>query len=238
MDLIILDEVDSTNDEARRMISAGRVPAFAVAARRQTAGRGRRQRVWIAPAGNLSLTIAAPWRPGRTDGSTVALVTGLAVQRTIAAVVGERAKVAIKWPNDVLVDGAKISGTLIEASEATLLVGTGINIASRPEGVSYPTACLQDVVVGPIDVSVLANALISHWGPLYEAWQTHGFAPLQQIYNASLQLIGQPTRISLDRDKREWTSGICRGVDPTGYLILEDEVGRRVAHAAGDVEPA
>jgi BirA family biotin operon repressor/biotin-[acetyl-CoA-carboxylase] ligase len=236
LDILFVDEVDSTMSEAQRLLEAGHTPEFAVVAKRQTAGRGRLQRNWITPEGNLSLTITSPWQPGRADGSTIALITGLAVQKAVQAVVRDQAAVTIKWPNDVLIDGGKVCGILIEACVTVLNIGIGINIASRPEGVPYPTSCLRDVTGVLMSTADMAIGVLSYWEPLYKIWQAHGFAHLREEYNSCLHLLGQPARISLDRDKNRWIGGICRGVDASGCLLLEGKDGLCVAHAAGDME--
>jgi BirA family biotin operon repressor/biotin-[acetyl-CoA-carboxylase] ligase len=234
LQLITLTEVDSTNSEARRQLEAGRPPGFALSAERQTAGRGRLQRAWQTLPGNLSLTIVVPWQAGRADGPTVALATGLAIRRTLARLVGSGGVVSIKWPNDVLIDGRKVSGTLIEADSSALCVGIGINVARGPDVPGYPTTHLG--LFSDVAKEDLAQDVIGEWVRTFDFWKLQGMKGLISEYNRHVYRMGEAVRISTDRDKQSWISGICRGVDESGRLVLEGPDGTRMAHRAGDVD--
>ena len=132
-----LDEIDSTNEEARRLAAAGAAAGTVVWAKRQTAGRGRRGRSWISEPGNLftSLILRPHVPPARAAELT--FVASLAVAQAVAGFLPGRI-ICTKWPNDVLVDGGKIAGILIESAAGTsgkvdwLVVGIGINVAHHP----------------------------------------------------------------------------------------------------------
>ena len=152
----------------------------------------------------------------------------------MARIVGARGIVAIKWPNDVLIDGAKVSGTLIEAHHSALCVGIGINVARRPDIGGYPTTHLSRFT--ELDKNSLVAELIAEWRIIHTAWVARGFSDLIAEYNESLYLLNQEMRLSVDREKALWISGLCRGVDECGRLILEDPNGMRSVHLVGDVD--
>ncbi|MCG8441445.1 MAG: biotin--[acetyl-CoA-carboxylase] ligase, partial [Caulobacterales bacterium] len=141
-----LDSVDSTNLEARRRLDAGERPPFWIQSRRQTAGRGRRGRPWSSLDGNLFLTGAvAPAAPA-ADAAQLSFAGALAVADLLDAHV-EPSEVALKWPNDVLLAGDKVSGVLLEAQGQgeglTVLIGVGVNLAAAPGGATAMAAHLR-----------------------------------------------------------------------------------------------
>jgi BirA family biotin operon repressor/biotin-[acetyl-CoA-carboxylase] ligase len=234
MKITFYQEVDSTNSEAKRLVDDGKAPGFAVVAKRQTAGRGRFDRVWQTPTGNLALTFAIPAPPSRPDLPTLALMTGLALHNVLQPLLGDRAQVKIKWPNDMLVNGHKVSGTLIERVGKVLYIGVGVNLVSRPENVPYETFSLAEVV--NITVEELAEAVTAHWSATLAQWLETGFAPLCDDYNAHLYGRGESLRISLDRERAEWAEGTCTGVTPEGHICLADSEGHVTRYNAGDID--
>lgn len=184
--------------------------------------------------GNVQLTITAPWETGRGGGATIALATGLAICRAIAGIVGNSGVVSIKWPNDVLVDGRKISGTLIEADSSAICVGIGINVAASPDLKGYPVTCLSEFSSEPKQDVI--EKLLSSWTSTYQAWHSGGFGEIQPEYNRRLHFLDQAMRLSLDREKQAWISGVCRGTDEHGCLVIEGANGVRNSYSVGDVD--
>lgn len=229
-----LDTVDSTNSEAKRILNRTSETFFAVSANMQTAGRGRFNRVWQTPRGNVAVTIVAPFPDNKAELSTIALVTGLAIYDVLSAVLGKDRNLTIKWPNDILVDGAKISGTLVEADEKSIFTGIGINLVAKPENIQYPTVTLQEI--SNADTSSVMRSLVERWGDYYEMWNTYGFSSLVTSYNSRMHFIGQQIRFSLDRDKENWFSGKCLGVNENGHLLIEDSEGNITSHFSGEFE--
>lgn len=234
MEITFYNEIDSTNSEAKRLVDAGKAPGFAVAARRQTAGRGRFDRVWQTPDGNLALTFAIPAPLSRADLPTLALMTGLALHDILQPLLQDDDSVKIKWPNDMLVNGHKVSGTLIELVGKVLYIGIGVNLISRPENVPYETFSLGDKV--KISLEELAQALTQCWNAYLHQWLESGFAPMCDRYNAHLYGRDETLRISLDRDRTEWASGICTGVTREGHICLRGQDGKVASYNAGDID--
>jgi BirA family biotin operon repressor/biotin-[acetyl-CoA-carboxylase] ligase len=227
------DVLDSTNNEAKRIAAHGRDDAFVVSANRQTAGRGRFSRVWHAPDGNVAMTIVLPRTDAHQNIATLALMNGLVLHEVLQELVREQATVRIKWPNDIVVDDAKISGTLIESDMHRLYVGIGINLVAEPAQVIYPTTSLGRFC--SIERLALIERIAARWLARFDDWMRDGFAPIAGAYTAALWRHGQPISIALNEAKTERVDGICRGVNETGLLLLELPGGAVRAFSTGDV---
>ena len=225
--------LDSTNAQAKRLAEAGDGGPFVVSAVRQTAGRGRFNRVWHAPENNLAMTIAVGVRQDSQGSSTLPLMTGLAIHAVLQALVGDRASVKIKWPNDVLVDGLKISGTLIEHDGTGFYVGIGINLVSEPVGALYPTISLGRFC--DVERMALVDSVAEAWLDRFGRWAENGFAPMAGAYTANLWRIGESITVTLDEARTQQITGRCLGVSAEGLLRLELPDGAVTELAAGDV---
>ncbi|MGE6628966.1 biotin--[acetyl-CoA-carboxylase] ligase [Bacillus sp. NPDC077027] len=234
MDIFRYETIDSTNNEAKRLIQKGEKPPFAVFSKKQTSGRGRLGRPWETPTGNVALTITIKPPSNISTQSTIAPMTGLAIYDVVKPFVGEEHHLAIKWPNDILINGAKVSGTLIEADRQTIYIGIGINVATKPEHVPYETVCLSELTV--VDTEQLVLQLTNALEKYHRRWENEGFEALVPLYNKRLYNINKNIRIALDREKENWKTGICFGVNRFGYLLLKGEDGSTEAHSAGDID--
>jgi len=219
---ISLDVVDSTNREALRRIEAGAPHGTVILARQQTDGRGRRGRSWISPPGNLyaTLIVRPPSdAPVAQLGFVAALGTGEALRR--------HAPVRFKWPNDLMLEGRKLGGILVEMAGGAAAVGIGINIASAPEDTETPATNL------PADVApeVLLDDIRVCFDVWYRRWREDGFAPLREAWLQHGIGLGEPIRARL---ARETVEGVFGGLDADGGLLLDRDGERRVI-AAGDV---
>ena len=225
-----LDEIDGTNAEALR---AGCPHGLVVTADRQTAGRGRQQRVWQSPPGNLHATICVDLPDIRIAGQ-LAFVAALAVLDTVSELAPGPA-FALKWPNDVLCGGRKLCGILIEAGETGgYAVGIGINLAHAPpdDEVRSPATSLHAASGADIPPAAAIGSLCRHFDHWYRRWQADGFEPLRAVWLASAHGIGDTIAASTG-------SGVVEGrfedLDSDGSLILVDAGGEAHAIAAGDV---
>jgi BirA family biotin operon repressor/biotin-[acetyl-CoA-carboxylase] ligase len=203
-------------------------------ARRQTAGRGRQGRPWDSPAGNLhtSLILRPDVAPAR--GPEIGFVVALAVGDAVASLV-PGAPVQFKWPNDVLLGGAKLAGILLETSGIgdgrieALIVGMGLNVAQAPAGTPYPAAALGEgnpAITLEAALLAYANAFLAR----YRIWRAEGFAPIRQAWLAGAAGLGGPIAVNGPQGP---IRGIFTGLDADGALLLDG--GRRVL--AGDVFP-
>lgn len=227
------DEADSTNNVVRalteEMASGGKVVVSAV---RQTAGRGRRGRQWIDCAGNLFMSLAV--EAAVKDLGRLVLLSSLCLFKTIKELSDNaNAKVELKWPNDVLVNGGKISGILLEKGSGDyFVIGIGVNIAASPKGnvAAYPLISLREAGIDTDRVTFLKN-YVAIWDKTRDTWDKEGFEPLRQMWLANVKGLGEEINVT---DEKETKKGIFSGVDEDGALLLGGADGIRKIRA-GDV---
>ncbi len=220
--LVALDSVGSTNDEAARLADAGAPEGTVVWAREQTGGRGRRGRAWASPVGNLyTSTILRPDCPA-ARAAELGFVSALAV----ADIVPPGRAVRVKWPNDVLVDGGKIAGILLESAIAQtgavqhVIAGIGINVGFAPQlpEMRYPGAALGGSVEAALEMftAALAQRLAE--------WRREGFEAVRAHWLAKAGPLGGEVDVKLGD---ELVRGRFGGVDHEGALLLETSSGPR-----------
>lgn len=240
-DLRTFDVLDSTNEEARRQAETGAPEGVAVLARSQTSGRGRRGRSWESPEGNLFLSLLL--RPAVTpaEAAKLSFLAAVALSEAIElAAPALTGRITCKWPNDVLVDGAKISGVLLESRTRPdgaldwVIAGIGANLAHRPLNTLYPATALADHEV-TVEPGQFAEWLLARFGYWYARWRSEGFAPLRDAWLKRAQGLGKPIVVRLPDGELH---GRFVALDESGALLLELPDGRRQAITAGDVFPA
>ena len=228
------ESVGSTNDLAFAAASRGAGEVHAVVADEQTAGRGRRGRAWQAPSGSsllVSLLLRPTVAPARWG--LLPLLVGEALSRVVAPLV-PRCSVGLKWPNDVLVDGRKAAGILVEARHGVVVVGMGVNVDWR--GVARPdelagAVSLAEAAGGQVDRWRLLAAFVGVFSRAYRGWSSDpgGFLSAYRGVCATLEL---EVAVQL-------ADGTVRGraveVDDDGALLVETNAGDRVPCVAGDV---
>jgi BirA family biotin operon repressor/biotin-[acetyl-CoA-carboxylase] ligase len=238
--LLSLDAVSSTNAEAFARARAGERGPLWITARRQTAGRGRRGRAWVSEPGNLyaSLLLTDPAPPQRA--AELSLVAALAVHDALvecAAMLGPQLK--LKWPNDVLCDGAKLAGILVEGESLpgrplVVVIGIGVNCARHPANAAYPATSLAaaGVLVTP---ETLAQALIRTMAARLSEWERgENFAAIRAAWLRRAAGLGAPARVRLPERELE---GVAETLDETGRLVLRLADGRLERIAAGEMFP-
>jgi BirA family biotin operon repressor/biotin-[acetyl-CoA-carboxylase] ligase len=231
------ETLDSTNAEALRRASAGETGPLWITAARQTAGRGRRGRVWASEPGNLhaSLLLADP--APIPEASQISFVAALAVHDAVAAVApASAARLSLKWPNDLLCGGQKLAGILVEGETRhglTVVVGIGINCAHHPDDTLYPATDLaaegQPTAAAAVFVA-LADAMQAR---LAEWDKSHGFPAIRDAWLARGPAPGTPLRVQFEGTE---TVGRFETIDAHGNLLITGDEGVRKI-AAGDVFP-
>ncbi|HUH11417.1 MAG TPA: biotin--[acetyl-CoA-carboxylase] ligase [Brevundimonas sp.] len=238
--VLILDETDSTNAEARRRVEAGEVGPLWITARRQTAGRGRRGRKWESESGNLASTLLLLTRKSPAEAAQLTFAASLAVADLLDRYVPP-ALVTIKWPNDVLLDGRKTSGILIESGPAPsgglwLAVGIGVNLSQTPGETERPATCIAEHlnhgVASAPTVDEAAKALAETFGVWLDRWTTLGFQPILDAWTARTPGLHGPCTARLTN---ETLSGMADGVEADGSLRLKLPDGSLRVISAGDV---
>ncbi len=244
--LSAFDEVGSTSTEASRAAESGDVGDVWFAALKQTAGRGRRGRAWETPSGNLAASLLIVPDCDPAIAATLGFVAGVALNRALAATLPDGIvrqgvdganRVALKWPNDVLADGAKLAGILLEAQKRpdgrhAVVIGFGVNIVSAPSGLPYPATSLR-TLGADISAETIFSALAEEWVVAYELWDGgRNVADILRLWRASAAGIGAEVAVSRD-------GGVVRGVfesiDDSGRLIVRSNDNSRIAITAGDV---
>ncbi len=231
------DTLDSTNEEARRRASAGERGPLWIWAKHQTAGRGRRGREWESPEGNLMTTLLLA--PGVTapDAARLSFVAALAVH-DLAATYASRSAVRVKWPNDILIDGKKAAGILLESSGDAgvdvlpwVAVGIGVNLVHAPTAALHPATFIGAHGAAPSPAEALA-ALAEAWETRFRVWRVSGFAAIREDWLAIAAGLGQPIEVRLSG---ETLKGRFETLMPDGALSLLLPDGTRRAITAGEV---
>lgn len=238
--ILTFDELDSTNAEARRRAGTGERGPVWLMARRQTAGVGRRGRAWDGGENNLTATLLLSLDKSPLETAQLAFVAGLAAWTAITVYV-PAAAVTLKWPNDVLIEGRKACGMLIESGPAKAggtwaAVGVGLNLSTYPEAVERPATALaahlsEDFRRAPSPDEALA-LLAETFDATFALWLKDGFAPIHKAWLARAQGLGGPCTARLERDS---VSGVAEGLDADGALLLRLPGGELRRITAGDV---
>jgi len=234
--VFVFDQLETTMGEARARFEPASGP-FWVVAQRQIRGVGRRGRAWHHQPGNLAATLALPHDRLPVQLPLTGFCAGLAVLQAAAELcVLPATRLALKWPNDVLVDGAKVAGILLEtiegpAGKVGLLLGIGVNITAKPEGIPYPVTMLSAVSAVPVEPMALLKRLDKQFWSLLATLNAAGFEPIRSAWQQHAYRLGEEIRISAgDRTM----SGRFEGIGPSGALRLVTHAGT-VDINAGDV---
>lgn len=234
-------EIDSTNEEARRLANAGAIGPLWILSERQTAGRGRRGRTWVSPAGNLMCTLLLRPECSPAKAGELSFVAGLALHDAITSLVSPdvSAKVALKWPNDLLIDGEKASGILLEsesdgsADVAWLAVGIGLNLAHFPEDTPYPATSLKEWTGTAPTIERALGSLAEGFDHWFGCWKKpDGFAAVRRAWLERAQGLGEKITVRLANEVLE---GVFDGIAPDGALQLRLGDGTIRLVSAGDV---
>ncbi len=241
--LAAFETVGSTNDEAKRLAAEGAPEGTVVWARRQTQGRGRQDRTWMSPLGNLYCSLIL--RPGKP----AAQIAQLGFPAALAAIeaiepAAPSTRAMLKWPNDVLMDERKVAGILLEAggnsakNDGWLVIGCGINIAHFPENVPFPAISIVAASGFQLAVDDVLAGFCGQFDLWYHHWKAEGFAPVRDAWLARAHPKGTKMNVRLPTAT---LTGMFEDLDADGTLILMGEDGALHRVAAGDVyfaEPA
>jgi BirA family biotin operon repressor/biotin-[acetyl-CoA-carboxylase] ligase len=213
--------LSSTSDEARERALAGDPGHLWIWADEQTAGRGRHGRVWRSPPGNLHAS-ALILGPCETEiAPQIGFVAGVALSRAVRDLGG--ADVRLKWPNDLVSNGAKLAGLLVEGvttprQRFAAVVGFGVNLAISPPGLPYPVTHLSHLLGRPVGPADLFPRLARRFDQVLAIWaRGAGFAAIREEWLASAAGLGGPIHVSGPRGARE---GVFEGIDAQGRLLM------------------
>jgi BirA family biotin operon repressor/biotin-[acetyl-CoA-carboxylase] ligase len=235
--LIVRDRVGSTNEEGMRLGRDGDPGRLWVVAREQVEGRGRRGRTWSSLPGNLYASLLLIDAAPSEHLPELGFVAGIALLGALREILGDDPRLGLKWPNDILFDGAKLSGILLESSllpggRTACVAGFGVNCRSHPATLPYAAtdlATIGTILDAPEDVQPrLSDAMTE----MLQVWASGlGFADIRAQWLKSALGLGEPIRIALGTTN---LSGVFESIDSRGRLILRQGANTR-AIEAGDV---
>ncbi|WP_307155379.1 biotin--[acetyl-CoA-carboxylase] ligase [Rhodopseudomonas julia] len=249
--LIALSSVDSTNSEAMRRARSGDAGRLWVATTHQTAGHGRRGRAWSTEPGNLASSVLL-LVPRGVNAANLGFVAGLALHDALGACApalglhvaldgtsdGKNNRLTLKWPNDALIDGGKVSGILLEASNAgdglmAVVIGIGVNVVRTPPDLPYAATSLVDLGVEGIGAEDVFARLADAWVDQENLWAGgRGFAAIRDAWLERASGLGAPVAVKLGD---EIIRGTFDSIDDEGRLLVRTASGAMRAVTAGDV---
>lgn len=231
-------DVSSTNDYCLQKARDGAASGFWVTAERQTGGRGRRGRTWVSEGGNLYASLLLNNPAQRENLGTLPLVAALAANFAIKkALSSSAAEVKIKWPNDVLINGAKVCGILLESEVVSkdvtsIVIGIGINVSHHPRQALYKTTSLNELGVSVYPQELFAH-LFDEMKYVLALWdQGRGLPAIRDLWLENAAGIDEDIKINLPNDVLH---GRFIGLSEDCNLILRQEDGDEIKIAAGDV---
>jgi BirA family biotin operon repressor/biotin-[acetyl-CoA-carboxylase] ligase len=224
-------ETGSTNDDLAASAREGAAEGVWLRAERQSGGRGRQGREWHSPPGNLYASTLVRLRPADPPAPTLALVAAVALHEIASAFAGG-ATIAIKWPNDLLVAGAKLSGILLERLDDAVIVGFGVNLAEHPDQTERPATSLAALGEAP-EPALFLEALAESFARWLAIWRDQGLPPIRARWLAAAHPPG--TALSTHTASGAWIEGVFDGLDESGALRLRLADGSGQVIHAGDV---
>jgi BirA family transcriptional regulator, biotin operon repressor / biotin---[acetyl-CoA-carboxylase] ligase len=242
--LLSLEATGSTNDDALQAARSGDPGQLWITAAEQLAGRGRHGRQWSSPPGNLYASLLLIDPCDVASAPQLGFVAGLALHEAVEAVTGLGApRLALKWPNDLLLDGAKVSGLLLEGhrlqpdGQLAIVIGFGVNVAFAPSGTPYPATSLQSA-----DPTVTRNkvfqALSDAFAKTFWAWRSSArmnlsdpFGSIRRLWLERAAGVGQEVTLRLPSGEKQ---GVFDGLDRFGRLQLKTAAGMELIDA-GDL---
>ncbi|MDF7773897.1 biotin--[acetyl-CoA-carboxylase] ligase [Sphingomonas sp. AOB5] len=221
-------ETGSTNADLAGLARSGAAEGLWLRAERQTAGKGRQGRAWESPVGNLFASTLVRLRPSDPQGATLALVAAVALEDAVSTFLPGQAM--LKWPNDLLIDGAKLSGILLERVDDAVIIGFGVNLAHHPEGLERPVTGLAAHGVTP-DPHIFLETLAESLERWIARWRGEGLGPVRDRWLARAHPMG--TALTARQADGSSQDGLFGGLTGDGALILRLADGSsHVIHAA------
>ena len=205
---------------------------FWLRAEQQTGGRGRLARRWESPKGNLYCSTIVRLRPNDPPAGTLALVAAVAVQEAVSLFL-QAGQVTIKWPNDLLINNAKLCGMLLERNGDAIIIGVGLNIAHHPELPDRPATSMAAWGAGQMEPGYFLETLASICARWLDIWRVQGLAPIRAQWLKHAHPVG--TALSAHLPGGNVVDGLFSGLDHDGALILRLANGDSHVIHAGDI---
>lgn len=229
--LTILDTVDSTNSYLLTQAKAGAPSGTVCLAEQQTAGRGRRGRVWVSPPG-ANIYCSLLWRfPDEKNISSLSIAVAVMVANVLQQY-GAAAGIELKWPNDVLFAGRKLAGILLERNDRTgVVIGIGLNLL-LPTDAKVEWTAVQEISSHPVQRNYLTGLLLNELLLQLPVYQSRGLQPFIASWRRYDVLCGQA--ITVHTSEQIW-QGVMQGINTQGELLLDDAHGDTITFCYGEV---
>jgi len=215
------NELSSTNSQAfglanSRQISENEI----ILARFQNQGRGRKDRAWISPSGNLYFSLVLRPKISAAEIFQISFIAIAALRNSITKIA--KNSVLAKWPNDLLIDEKKVAGLLLESKISGencefVVLGIGLNIESNPNNVIFPAGNLKDFEI-TISIELALQNFLDEFEKLYQNWRDFGFKGIRKLWLENAYKLGEKITVKLDEEKIE---GIFEDLDEEGNLVLK-----------------
>lgn len=227
-------ETGSTNADLAARLAQNEAVAEGdwLVADRQTAGKGRQGRNWSDGAGNFMGSTVVKLAPSDPPAPTLALLAGIALYETVAGLVASPSALQLKWPNDLLLNDAKLAGILLERIDESVIVGIGVNLAQAPERPDRPTIALTSIGPAP-DRDLFAHSLAQQFALELSRWRDFGLEPILRRWQAAAHREG--TALKVHEADGTLAEGQFAGLAPDGTMRLRLADGSVRAIHAGDV---
>jgi BirA family biotin operon repressor/biotin-[acetyl-CoA-carboxylase] ligase len=233
--ILSLEATDSTNDNALQAARSGDPGQLWITAAEQLAGRGRHGRQWSSPRGNLYASLLLIDPCDMPSAPQLGFVAGLALHEAVESVTGIGApRLTLKWPNDLLLDGAKVSGLLLEGHRLqpggsfAIVIGFGVNVAVAPTGTPYPATALR-TVKPELDRTEVLRSLSSAFARTFSAWRMSArknasdpFGAIRRLWLERAAGLGREVTLRLPSGEKR---GVFEGLDRFGRLQLKSRDG-------------
>ena len=219
----------STQDYVKELAAEGLEEGTVVQAIEQRDGRGRHGNHWFSPMGNLYMSVLL--RPDcdvRIAGQ-LSFVAAVALSAAMDEVLDEKHKKTLKWPNDILIDGKKVSGILIEKVEDAYVLGMGINIMNPPDQAVGLNDLTWDIQV---PINTFRDKVLAQLKEHYQQWQENGFADIRKLWLREAHGLNQEMTARLSDVEHK---GIFKGISDDGHLCLELKDGKQIDINSGEV---
>lgn len=211
----------STQDYVKEIAEEGLDAGIVVQCLEQTKGRGRHGREWVSPLGSLYMSVLLRPDCEPVDAGQMSFVAAVAVARAVNEVIKPPHKCSLKWPNDILIDGKKCAGLLIESdidngNLSWLVLGIGANVLASPveEGIA-----IQEVAGDKqVPIHPFRDKVLKHLSDVYDLWQGKGFLPIRDEWLAQAHGLGAELKVNIPDNEKH---GIFKTIDETGALIIE-----------------
>lgn len=231
----VIGNTPSTQDIVQERAMVGDPEGYVLQALQQENARGRHGNQWSAPLGNLYMSILLRPDCALNKAGELSFVVAVALSKALDAYIDpKKNKKTLKWPNDVYIDGLKLSGILLESNLdsqgglESIVLGIGVNIFAAPK----LAISLQDAAKKPVYINVFRDEFLAHLAAQYALWQQGGFVPIRDAWLAQAHGLDAPITARLPNRS---IKGSFRGIDEHGALKLEDDAGDIHIIHAGDV---